>query len=757
MNQSNIVSLDGHNAMSNDEGTSHAPLNAQVVRDIKHVTDDKLNKLVKEMFSNVDDFLFELAEKAETNDKQAVYFDAMRIVRLRRETIEKNYKNYIDATFNNGMMVPMSTLSPTSISTPSPHPPLGSLSELDLLGNDELEQNLAMTNMIEKAHNHAQRELYALAQRFNFLLSTDRFTVDEQPLCLARLCYAFRDAISVFEDETTIEIRLIIFKLFDRFVLSKISGLYSEINQVFIAANILPVIQNKVVRSTSPEQKNKENETTFLDHADLGEADSEFSCVDEPRNITHTTNDIQQQNNETFEQLQSLLSDWKSGTGINTSNDKISSPQEHSSPLPSVISALSALQSQHTTSLENQTPSVLNATAIQGAIKQQLIGINPDNTGSPMLDQDSTDTINIIEMLFEFILDDPTLDVEMKAVLARLQIPMLKASIMDKQFFSKNTHPARRLLNELAKAGMGWSKNESTHDDSVYLQIQATVHRVLTEFENDLSLFDQLLTEFSEFISHNEAQEQHAQLQLETIKSDVKVIIEERISNHLPPSLINHFLRFRWSEVLCTTNSTADKDSDGWQDAIEIMDELLWSIQPKSDPSERKLLTVLIPQLIENITSKLNSIETDKEELDTFLEALTLLHVASLKPSSNLQQKNNLEHAIEQLEADQEKEEINLQEDRELTDAMQMVSEITIGTWVEFSKADNHKVRGKLVWKDDYFDSYTFVNRRFKVISDRCQRDMAKLFIENKAHVINKVPLLDRALDAIIGKLSQKN
>jgi len=742
MSQSNIVSLDSkYNPTSNDGAAAQTTLNAQVVRDIKRITDNKLNTLIKEMFSNVDDFLFELAEKAETNDKQVAYFDAMRIVRLRRETIEKNYKNYVDATFNNGMMIPISTLSPDTITTPDLLEPL---SELDLLNNDELEQNLAITNMVEKARTKAHRELYALAQRFNFLLSTDRFTIDEHPLCLARLCYAFRDAISVFEDETTIEIRLIIFKLFDRFVLSGMPELYNEINQIFISANILPVIKNNILRSASERQTNKENNTEYL----------EESCLNQPEN---TTGDIHQ-HNETFRQLQSLLSDWDKGVVTETEKKALSTQQHNREiTLPSIMTALSALQNQTGAQVDNNSPIILDAITIQYAIKQQLINIHQDDDTNPTLNQDNKDTINIIEMLFEFILDDPSLDIEMKAMLARLQIPMLKVSIIDKQFFSKNTHPARRLLNELAKASIGWSKDESTQDDLVYQQVRTTIHRVLTEFDNDIALFDSILEEFCNFISQNEMQEQHAQQQLETIKAEVKTLIENRISKNSSPSIINHFLRFRWSEVLCAVRPATPENNVGWQESIEIMDELLWSIQPKTNQTERKLLTVLIPQLINNITNKLNLSGTNQEELDTFLESLTLLHIASLKTTPNLKHKNTLKETIEQLELNQNKEETALPaENSQLMNAMRMVSEIAIGTWVEFEKEDNSKVRGKLVWKDDYFDSFTFVNRRFKVVSDHNQRDMAKLFMDNKALIIDNVPLLDRALDSIIGKLSQK-
>ncbi|MCC6373256.1 MAG: DUF1631 family protein, partial [Moraxellaceae bacterium] len=44
--------------------------------------------------------------------------------------------------------------------------------------------------------------------------------------------------------------------------------------------------------------------------------------------------------------------------------------------------------------------------------------------------------INLVSMLFDFILDDDYLPMAMKALLGRLQIPLLKVAIIDKTFFN---------------------------------------------------------------------------------------------------------------------------------------------------------------------------------------------------------------------------------------------------------------------------------------------------------------------------------
>jgi hypothetical protein len=57
------------------------------------------------------------------------------------------------------------------------------------------------------------------------------------------------------------------------------------------------------------------------------------------------------------------------------------------------------------------------------------------------------DTIDLVGMLFEFILEDRNLPAEMQVLLARLQIPYLKAAILDRKMFAHRQHPARRLLD----------------------------------------------------------------------------------------------------------------------------------------------------------------------------------------------------------------------------------------------------------------------------------------------------------------------
>ena len=64
--------------------------------------------------------------------------------------------------------------------------------------------------------------------------------------------------------------------------------------------------------------------------------------------------------------------------------------------------------------------------------------------------------IDVVAMMFDYILDDDAIPDAMKALIGRLQIPVLKVAIIDKGVFARKLHPAKQLLNAMAEAAVGW-------------------------------------------------------------------------------------------------------------------------------------------------------------------------------------------------------------------------------------------------------------------------------------------------------------
>ena len=59
----------------------------------------RINGLVSNLFENIDDALFDLAEKAENNSVQTGYFNGMREVRKKRQLVERMCQEHLSKIF----------------------------------------------------------------------------------------------------------------------------------------------------------------------------------------------------------------------------------------------------------------------------------------------------------------------------------------------------------------------------------------------------------------------------------------------------------------------------------------------------------------------------------------------------------------------------------------------------------------------------------------------------------------------------------
>jgi hypothetical protein len=60
-----------------------------------------------------------------------------------------------------------------------------------------------------------------------------------------------------------------------------------------------------------------------------------------------------------------------------------------------------------------------------------------------------------------------------------------------------------------------------------------------------------------------------------------------------------------------------------------------------------------------------------------------------------------------------------------------------------------------LSWKCDFTGDYTFVDRRYRLVKDISMSDLIKSLDQETAVVVTDLPLLDRAIDAVISTMSK--
>ncbi|MEJ2452796.1 MAG: DUF1631 domain-containing protein [Candidatus Thiodiazotropha sp.] len=732
-------------------------------------------KLMGGLFENLDDALYEMANKSDSNTLQNIYFDSMRELRKQRVGIERVFSQELLRVYDRYWETGEVEVRQQSLED------LSKSSELALLDDEELEDSLAITNMITKAENHFNRELFALGQRFAFVIGggrIDEHLAQQTPISPAILCAAFQVAMSNVPVE--LPVKLVVYKLFDRHVMHFIGGLYDEINILLGKIGVIPKLTPKVRRNpVSPALRRGDGSESQL----AGES----SYLPDPSQSAYTATVAGEPatgvsvQGEVFAALQQLLGVRRA----RLSDGSLSSSMMLTTPVSGVpvidtgelLGALNAIQQSNVVMLPQgrRVTQALSPDQMRERLVTDLRMAQEGGQVTRSLGDADNDTIDVISMLFEFILDDYSLPDAMKALISRLQIPMLKVAIIDKSFFSKKVHPARRLLNTLAQAAVGWNDTGDRANDALYNKIESVVKRVLNEFVDDPGIFSELDDEFSSWWQQEQRGAQIAEQrtnqvtrgkeQLRSAKQAVAEELNQRLRRaQVVPEAVMALLEDGWKDVLLLNYLRQGVDSKEWQESLEMVDRLLWSVQPKSDYNERQQLLRGIPELLRNLRERLNSISFDQHKMARLFKELQNCHIGCLRGGDpNLIQGSGTHPAsLKEIhfpdsqmvsgdsQLSQEVEDAALSHD----EAARQARELEVGTWVEMQDGPV-KNRVKLSWKSKVTDTYIFVNRKGMKAMELTTAGLSRRFREGTAKLVelSETPIIDRALEAMLTAL----
>jgi hypothetical protein len=381
------------------------------------------------------------------------------------------------------------------------------------------------------------------------------------------------------------------------------------------------------------------------------------------------------------------------------------------------------------------------------------------------VDATSAMTIELVAMLFDFVSSDRQLPDAIKALLFRLQIPVLKAAMLDKEFFSRRTHPARLLVNRYAEAGIAWRIEHGTADP-LYLKIQEGVARIQAEFSDQLSLFTEVLQGLDSFLAEEEkSAEQLVQASAEDIayreRQEVAHIVAEaeldrRINSAQPPEFLVRFLRQQWRSALIGSYLETGEEGEQWRAALADMDNLLWSVQPKRLTEDRRQLVMRLPEMLSRLRARLADVEWDPEARETFMSELVACHAravtATAVPATAV---TAAPVPLTGILATGQGVPVTMPVDS-LTDDQyhELAESMARGMWVEFTEESGVLVFAKLSWVSPLRGKYLFTHRNGLKAFSLTREELAQRFREDSARPVEAEPLLDRAFSDVMSRLS---
>lgn len=732
----NIVSLN-RSAVTNGQIKSVGE-NLAIIDSCRQAMSRGLGMLSEKLFERLDDVFYALADKAESNHLQTGYFDTMRETRKEREGIERSFQRSVLSGFDDfWRSQPKSVL----ISRPE-EVDYDSLTPIE---PDILEEELAISNMVARGESSCLRELYALEQRFSKLLNGMPVESRNNPLAPDKICNAFRVSILVLDVD--IPTKLVIYKVFEQEVIPHLDEVYAGVNELLRDAGIIPKLRPEVRFSTV-----------------TAATSGRLVGGDYPGGRSET---LYQDADELFDTLRQLLS----GVQRRVSGRAAFSPNRLLAGTTQVVNALSALQQSDSVSAFFDADIGAGYVDLKVNLLQELrrVARNPE-IGS--VNQIDDDTIDMVAMLFEFILSDPNIPDVIKVLLAQLQIPIIKVAILDKKFFSKSSHPARRLLNNLAHVVVGWSGDNDRSKNSLYGKIESIVRRILSDFREDIGLYAELGDELEKFITHERrgsdaAEKRTAQIargreQLGVAKRRVKKEIDLRIKHrkNLPLAVVN-LLNEGWKDVLMLHFLRRGAKSKEWQDALVLMDRLIWTVESKTGIKERKKMLLEIPAVLGVMRREMSNILCDQYMMNRLFGDLERLHLNCLLGHKITEELVVYTAALQDDGAGDVDVDKTLDIDSESipvseADKYKKLAEtIPLGSWLEIREKDGTKSRVKLSWRSGVSDNYLFVDRKGVKAKEMKRGELALALRVGSVTVMAGAedPLMDRAFKAMMVSL----
>ena len=750
------------------------PRFGELVQSCRKLVMNRLAEHLTGVFAQVDDTLFECAEKAENNQVQTLFFDNMREIRRQRPQIERSYHQQIAQNFSDfldGKLKPAPSASELDVE------------QLALVQNEDYEESLQVTNMVSRVKARCAQPLFALEQRLALLNNGQKLSEDINPFGPQMIAQAFRDALSPCP--FPLRIKVILYTLFDSHVMQSLDSIYTALNQRLVDAGVLPNLKYTAQRNRQPARQKTSPATTPAEQPTESSASSNSdsrktssSVTGQPAGQQHNAGNTDLSGpppsdpQELLGSLTALLGEHRQRDinapllGGTRSIASFTSPEATSTYSASaLLDALNRMQQHSASDLSQRLHRPQPVEGLKADLQQQLEA-HSELPGQQKVSDEEADVIDLVGMLFDFILDDDNLPGTCKTTLSHLHTPYLKVALQDKALFTQHHHPARRLLNSMAQAGVLYGGEGD--ERGLLAKMQWVVERVINDFAGDLQLFEGLLDEFNEFVGtlkHKvELRERRA---VEAAKGRDKLlgarqhavdVIANSLNNRQPPSIIHNFLELTWADVLVFVLLRNGERSPEWQRACEAAEQLAWSGTVLDEAGRERLQKLRVP-LLEDLRKGLELLGGYHEDgIRRLLQDLVACQhaVQARQPQVAAKLKPSLPESplAAMLGEDAALATLAPRQSTLSTRAQALAKElghIEFGTWFEFVTGEQVRTH-KLSWFSPTTRNYMFVDQSGQRVAIKPLTQLATEMEQGLARIVTSdrgAPLVDRALTAI--------
>lgn len=420
-----------------------------------------------------------------------------------------------------------------------------------------------------------------------------------------------------------------------------------------------------------------------------------------------------------------------------------------------ILTALSNVQ--HNPAFNNADGTHYDGEAIKQAVLSE-IAKSSGGVVTKSINRIAEKTIDFIELVFDAIIDDDNISDTIKTLLLRLQIPVIKASMIDQEFFIYDEHPARVLLDKIAHVGIG----VADRNDEIYSHLDKIVTTLVNEFELQAESFEIALNSLNAFLEERDAEalkveaETQRQVLREHARSTVLKSLRIATRGKVLPETIHALVLKRWPTMMYNHYLKQGKENNEWVNIVDTLRAIINSVQPLKTADDLELLISGREHLIASTHKYLQRTNQSAEDIEQVIHDLSSIHQSLIDHADFSHEAEAA--AGEEDAAPTEAAPAEVVPEEEETPKLKLPSGIVPGMWFQiYNGEDKAQRRCKLsviILEDQ---KLVFVNYQGAVIIEKNLGEFLQEMADGKSKAIMGRSVFDYALSSVVTSLQQSH
>lgn len=386
--------------------------------------------------------------------------------------------------------------------------------------------------------------------------------------------------------------------------------------------------------------------------------------------------------------------------------------------------------------------------------------------------------IDLVAVVFDNIFSQENLPEHIKFLMSKLQLPVLKTALNDKNFFIQKDSPVRLFLNNI-------SKSETVYNTESLVKFEKIIDKILSHEEIDSEIFQTALQQVQALAKDQSSKEDlivekssNILEEDERCQSYVEQIIafSQKMTQKITYEPVRVFIDNIWAPSFSKkwTSSVPKGNVDFIKSlqleakvqlnhAVLVFDMIIWSTQIEEKTSENiEKLRTYIPKIrdgLNKICSDLHISSDDASSLGFLLAEKHLYLIQKEEDKKRIHQKNieENEQKIVQNYKDKNKIQDNvLKAQIEIKNTGTNFDDIFVkGQWFDFTK---EQIKMKLLWVSPRKTLFLFNNPKDKKVYRFDKGTIWNKFKDQNLKILDSSELnTDNLIDGAVRELAEKS